>query len=194
MVIYGMDLFSLDSKEDQVRMHIPQYILNDNVFLKIKYFFNFDVIKSTLGRVLGKKSLDLNKMNYWGNQFEYSEKILLNSIIDLKIKKEPLNQELLNRMIKNIDKTLEIICKNKNIDFKIYFPPYSSLYWDYNSHEVTYLKAKEYFKMKSLSLEKLSVYDFQEDELIINNFDNYKDTVHFRPEISKEIIFKIKMN
>ena len=140
---------------------------------------------------------------YWGNNFEYSKEQTLSfdketqwgaqNIGVLNIFKEGYSLEL---MKKNFDTFYKMMEDNENVEFLIYYPPYANLWWNY-AQEYQSIEAilgfKEYIYSKITNLDNVKLYDFQTDKSIIENLDNYKDMVHFSPEISRKIIQDIKL-
>lgn len=201
-VIYGLDIFSFN--RNGVRIEQTNYLNK-----KLKYIFNISTFKGNLSILKKLLCKTYNKnwiysWSYWGNQYTYSEENTLNfdkntqfggqNLGALKESKEGFNYDL---MKKNYDEFLKIVEENKNIEYLIYFPPYSSLYWyileKYDNLE-NILKFKKYIYLKSKDIKNIKIYDFQYDENIINNLTNYKDSVHYGDFINKEILKRINDN
>ena len=201
-VIYGLDIFSYN--REGVRTEKNNYLNN-----KMKYIFNISTLKSNL-KILRKLLHKTNNKDwiyywsYWGDQYIYSEENTLNfdkntqfGGQNLGALKESKNGFIYDLMKKNYDEFLKIVNKNENIEYIIYFPPYSSLYWyileKYDNLE-NILKFKKYVYLKSKNIKNIKLYDFQYDESIINNLNNYKDSVHYGDFINKEILKRINDN
>ncbi|MEZ4600986.1 MAG: hypothetical protein R2940_14450 [Syntrophotaleaceae bacterium] len=86
---------------------------------------------------------------------------------------------------------LPILEKNKQIDFYIFYPPYSALIWA-NSYKKGTLEPILAFKRGVFELTRrlpnVKLYDFQACEEITFNFDNYKDISHYSPHIDDFIV------
>ncbi|MGL6168782.1 MAG: hypothetical protein ACRC0Y_10880, partial [Fusobacteriaceae bacterium] len=85
--------------------------------------------------------------------------------------------------------------KNKDIQYIIYFPPYSSLFWSFmEKYDClnTVLQFKKYVFTKISDKKNIKIYDFQNNFEIVENLDNYKDMVHYGPKINKEVLKLIK--
>ena len=204
LVIYGVDFFNYNWEVDKERVKIEDYSKNIS-----KYLYNVNTLKEEIKiffKILLNKNLKnwIYKWSYWGDLYTYSERQLLSFDKDtqwgaqnigiLKTAQQGYN---LNKMKENFKEFLKVIEKNKNIEYKIYFLPYSSLYWymikETNNLEVI-LSFKKYVAQEIKKYPNIVLYDFQLKNEIVNNFDNYKDAVHFSPKINLQIIKLIKNN
>ncbi len=80
---------------------------------------------------------------------------------------------------------------DRNTAYIIYFPPTSILAWKYAEHKgvlESYLQFKKYVFAKTSQLGNVQIYDFQHDEKITHNLDNYADWTHYFSDIDKLII------
>ena len=123
---------------------------------------------------------DIDTYGYWGDDFTYSEDIVIENYLSNNYSVSDVNLTgLYERMKKNIDGFFEELdFKNGKLNF--FFPPYSSLFWC-NAQNCGYyedfLKAKKYF------VQKANIYDFQSADFTMN-LNNYKDTSHYSPRIN----------
>lgn len=201
-IIYGLDYFSYNYDINQEREKIINYQEGINI---IKYLFSISSLESDL-KILIKEILDknekdwINRWSYWGDEFSYSKELALDfsentkngrqNLGQLKIAKAGYN---LKNLVENLSELEKIIEKNKKIEYKIYLPPYSILYWDileeYGSLNII-LEFKKSLIERLSRYKNVKVYDFQEKELI-KNLDNYKDSVHYSPKINLYIVESI---
>lgn len=204
LVIYGIDFFTYNWKIDEERVKIEDYSKNI-----LKYLYNINTLKEEaniiLKLLLNKKQKNwILKWSYWGADFKFSEEQLLSfdkstqwgaqNIGILEVAKKGYDIE---KMKANFNEFLKIVEENKNIEYKIYFPPYSSLYWymikETKNLEII-LEFKKYVLNRVKEFSNIELYDFQLESEIVNNLNNYKDAVHFSPIINLEIITRIKNN
>lgn len=202
-IIYGLDYFSYN--REGVTIEIIDYGKNKRELLK--YIFNITTLKNNL-KIIVKNLLKRNTKNwiythsYWGKGFKFTEENLLTFDSNTQFGAQNLGtmKEIKlgykYKILKyNFDEFLKIVEKNKNIEYIIYLPPYSSLYWyfleRYNSLKEV-LEFKKYIYEKSKNYSNIFIYDFQGRSDIVNNLDNYKDSVHFSDLISKKIISEIR--
>lgn len=202
-IIYGLDLFSYNRKLMETREDIPNFIYSKNMFSKIEYLFSFGTVEEVINSIKSNKGKDwINTLGYWGNQFSYSKNKTLTfdpklqwgaqNLGALKLFKDGYNFTV---MKENYDMFLNIVERYPNIKFKVYFPPYASLWWYFaDKYENTsdILNFKVYIVQSSQRYRNLELYEFQDKIEIVDNLDNYKDMVHYSPQISKKIIEMIK--
>lgn len=205
-VLFGLDVYSF-LNDDIINDKLPDYLYDNSFFNDYKYLLNLDTLKRSFN-VLFSKNNNKNKIrdNYnhmfeWQNN--YQNKFTLENVIsnwknrDIKFnhKKSLWN---LDQLKSNFDNNLfQIINKNKNTKFIIFFPPYSILtYKDWEEKESlnAILKFKKYVYDKLISLENVYLYDFQVAKDITHNLNNYKDITHYSQSISLWIIDQIYKN
>lgn len=202
-IIYGLDFFSYNRLEKRIEQ--TDYTKFRNVH---KYLFNINVLRDTakiiIQKLLNKNDEDwIYKKHFWGDKFKYSEESTLS--FNLKTQSGRQNLGILKEiklgynyeiMKENFDEFLKMVDKNKNINYIIYLPPYSVLYWyeleKYDSLKEI-LKFKKYIYDKTKNLKNILIYDFQDREDIISNLNNYKDSVHYGYFINKKIIEELKI-
>lgn len=202
-IIYGLDYFNYN--REGTRIEVIDY--GKSKIELLKYIFNITTLKINL-KIVVKEVLKKNirnwiyKHSYWGGSSNFSEENLLTldsntqfGVQNLGAIKEIKNGYKYDILKYNFDEFLKIVEKNKNIEYIIYLPPYSSYYWyfleRYDSLKEV-LKFKKYIYDKSKNYDNISIHDFQDRIDIVNNLNNYRDLVHFSDLISKKIIGEIK--
>jgi hypothetical protein len=88
---------------------------------------------------------------------------------------------------------IELIRSNPRISFLIFFPPYSilnpvAMQLVAPSKLELILRFNEYELNRLLEFPNVSVFDFRDVDSITHNLDNYRDTIHYRPEINKQLL------
>ena len=81
----------------------------------------------------------------------------------------------------------QLIAKNPQTQFYFFLPPYSVVWWDSavrSGERDAFLYAQERVLSQILAFDNVEVYDFQTDEEIISDLDNYMDPIHFTPQIN----------
>lgn len=204
-VIYGLDPFVFNRGYEVSRVPLEKFAYENSKLELYKYFYNFTTFKGIIKGLLGKRNKNwIENHGYWGNNFKYSKENTLSfdestqwgaqNMGAVQIFKDGYSLEL---MKKNFDATYEMFKNNTEIEFLIYYPPYANIWWDYAERynaKDTIVEFKEYANEKLKSLKNVKVYDFQNRSDIVNNLDNYKDMVHYSPEINKKIVEDIKMD
>lgn len=203
-VIYGLDVFSYNKGYEVSRVPLEKFAYDNNKLELYRYFFNFITFKGVVKGVFKRDKNWIERYGYWGDNFKYSKENTLSfdtntqwgaqNMGAVQIFKDGYSLEL---MKKNFDATYDIFKNNTQTEFLIYYPPYANIWWDYaekHNAKNTIVEFKEYVNEKLKSLKNVKVYDFQNRSDIVNNLDNYKDIVHYSPEINKKIIKDIKMD
>ena len=97
-------------------------------------------------------------------------------------------------MVRNFERdTVELINRNPNTRFDIYFPPYSILQFvAMRDSSPTTLKIvydfTAYISQRLAQLPNVSLYDFRIAKEVTHNLNNYADTVHHSPEVDLKIL------
>jgi len=202
-VLFGLDVYSfLNIKESYDGL--PDYLCDDNFFNDYKYLLHFDTLKRAF-KVLFSKDNNKNQKDYnYNHMFEWQafnqKNFTLGNVIDNwnnrdKLFKHQKNLWNFQELKNNFDESLyKIIAENKNINFILFFPPYSALTykdWEEKDSLNTILEFKEYMYNKLAALENVSLYDFQIAKEITHNLNNYKDITHYSQDINYWIIDQI---
>lgn len=198
IVIYGLDFFSYNRTEK--RKEYIDYTKTKNFY---KYLFNINVLRDTAKIIIQKIIKKDNKnwiytKHFWGNKFKYSEDQTLCFELDnqsgrqnLGILKEIKSGYKFETMKENFDYFLKKTQENEKIEYIVYLPPYSILYWywleKYNSLDDV-LKFKKYIYDKTKNKKNILIFDFQDKKDIISDLNNYKDAVHYSPFINERIV------
>lgn len=201
-ILLGLDVYSF--LNDKKYSNLPSYLYDDNIFNDYKYLLNLKTLKSSFNVLFSVKN-DKNKIeeNY-NHMFEWQinnqKKFNLNNLItnwndrDIKFNHKKSLWDL-NQLKNNLDNNLyQLIVKNKDTKFIIFFPPYSILtYKDWQEKEIldTILKFKEYIYSKLIFLENVYLYDFQIAKDVTHNLNNYKDITHYSQDVNYWIIDQI---
>ncbi|MGL5963373.1 MAG: hypothetical protein ACRCZ2_03100 [Fusobacteriaceae bacterium] len=199
-VIYGLDIFSYNREINEIRLEIPEYIKYPYKISVLKQIFSFLTLKNSIKGIVKNimspnKESWINYHSYWGDQHTYSKEITISRSKGEEVIKGFENCYSLIKMKGNFDIFLEMTQTNKNIEYIIYLPPYSFLFWNlieqYGSLNAI-MDFKYYILTKTASKQNIKIYDFQNNFEIAENLNNYKDIIHYSPEINKEILKLIK--
>ena len=187
-VYYGLDLFNIFCRDkNTTRFEIPQYLYDDNIINDVKYLFNKDIFIQYTYYNIVNNILQANKFNNdlaynWNNNVRYGLEYVLSTY-----KSNPSNSELpatyyLSEYEENMKNITEYIEMYPNTKFKIFFPPYSILYYKDKKEAIKEVTRKVVEDL--LKYENVELYYFQNIEEIITNFDNYKDYSHYSEKIN----------
>lgn len=178
----------------------PQYLLKDDIFSRLRYFFSYEVWFRYIPVNLGLMVLDLlnfelpqkyeysksvDRLEDWSMNQSFGEEYVLDgygkpSLDGMTADTDALYAE----MISKIDTFLADF-DYENGQHVFFFPPYSALYWselEYIDKIDSILLAKQYFIEKANEL-GAKVYDFQAAEFTVE-LNNYSDIQHYSPEIN----------
>ncbi len=87
--------------------------------------------------------------------------------------------------------------KYPNIDFYLFYPPYSIYYWDKLKQQGTLdknLDCIEYATKLLLKYPNIYLFSFLDEYDIITNLNNYKDIRHYSERINTLMLVKMKNN
>jgi hypothetical protein len=97
--------------------------------------------------------------------------------------------------VRNFERdTMDLIEHNPQVEFRIYFPPYSILHYmtmrDFAPPQIlrTLYKFNTYALHRLVKLPNVKLFDFRDVEEITHNLDNYSDTVHHSPKIDLKLL------
>lgn len=197
---------SIDKNHD-----FPYQLYSDNPIEQAYYYlFNNDYVKHSLAVFTGNENRrkwkgGLDKLNYWmsgalkSNQFKnYSSptsKNRLNQAIAKNNRK--IHTSIIGFDFKYLNKyILALIKKYPEVNFKIWFPPYSTYYYKtYDETQVNrVISAKKYLVNKTNKMNNVTVYGFDNEFNIINNIYNYKDYGHYRSYVNDYMIVSMIEN
>lgn len=192
-IFYSLDLFALDGDPEInfVNDSMPLYLYDKNPFNDVKYLFNKDVIFKDIPYLLAMNlsgGYDEGTSYNWWQYKTFSEEETRKHY-DRSETVEPMQDASCwkERVDANILILEEYVNGHPGTAFYFLLPPYSQLWWDsvYRSGQL-----EEYLYARQAAMETLAVYenvrvlDFQVDERIIMELDNYMDPVHFSADIN----------
>lgn len=180
----------------------PRYLYDDWYYNDVKYIFNKSVLFGPTYRVLeytkeGGKTTTFDEYKYWGDSYTYGrDAVAATYTRPDKVEKIPLSENDYKNIQENLMQNVIALAKeNPEVDFYLYFSPYSIYFWDKMERSGTlekYLDAEKYAIELLLQCENIHLFSFQTQTDIICNLDNYKDTIHYSPEINSYILSCMK--
>ena len=203
-VFVCIDLPSLNKNEDNLETYAT-YLYNDTVLDDYKYLFGYETwmrllpvnIAFNLADTVGIKlpsfyaCKNIDDIGAWHNDATYDgEKIKANYINNNTGVSAQNTDGVYERMAKNADKIINIVCSDDTKNVTLFFPPYSALYWaDLMEKGLfeDYMKIKEYIVNQAEEKQNVTVYDFQPMN-IIADLDNYKDITHYSADINEQMV------
>lgn len=199
-IFYNLDTASLvaDPVPSFELTGCPMYLYNENPFDDVEYLWNKGVIMEKIPYMAANSLIgdyDENDSYNWAQWKEFNKEMALGLYIRTEeispMKEKDYYQDVLDANIALIEKQ---VADHPNTEFKIFFPPYSMLWWDnlYRNGDLdAYLYNMEQAVSVLLDYENVEIYYFQDETEIVTNLDLYMDTLHFAPEINHYIANKI---
>lgn len=201
LVVWGLDPYSFIQEIDTNRYTLPVYFYDENPFNDISYILNKGSFMRSLGvikRALkGEENVSRDRAYNWLEKFDdnFDEQKVLKKHLRLRtdVIGEPRSKDY---FLKNAKANMEvnilpIIKDNPEIDFEIFFPPYSILYWDTMIVDGTLeamIELEKYIIEIFLKYDNVKIHYMQSNDEIITNIKNYMDYAHYLPEINTLII------
>ena len=190
-VFLGIDELNYSALTTQTKFPVTDYLYDKNPFNDVKYIWNKDVLLDYVIRpVLDRKDASQwNKIyKQWWQPEHYN---LANVRLYYTPAEEVPDKTPADEYIQGIERNLEVnilpyIEEHPDVEFTIFYPPYSILYWydaKRRSQIDTIVKKYDYMTRRLLAYENVEVYFFQNDADIICDFNNYADHTHYSPEV-----------
>lgn len=199
-IFYGCDISAyIDDPNSEIPNKIPEYLYDENIFSDVKYFLNKTAMFNYAMPYL-KYSLRNNLPNVDDAYTWYQECIFeKNTAISQYERPNSEEKKLINIYETNVkvncEKMGKYIKENPDIEFYIFFPPYSILYYDYfnqlgNLEAVLYSQemVAEYF----MQFENVKLTSFMTEKDIILDLNNYKDYTHYSEKINEYMAEKMQ--
>lgn len=186
---------------DNGESRMPEHLLKDDLLSKLRYLLSYEVWFRYLPvdvafMILDKLNVELpikftyqksiDRLGDWRLDFPYSgeETVLFHHKEGIFSVSQVETEGLYQGAVECIDTFFEQFDFEKG-EHIFFFPPYSSVCWvEYQLREQfeIYLQIKQYFIEKALE-HGIKVYDFQVADFTMD-LDNYRDTIHYMPNIN----------
>jgi hypothetical protein len=210
-VLTTFDFFAFDRGKNETTYELPFYMYNSNPLDDYKYLLNLDVLKKELRdiytfnyKIKNSRETDYNFAYFWGDTAAYSKPIVMKHFLDtfkvtkpedIKLTPNAFDKSYADHVISNFnDHLYKYIKENPEVTFHIVLPPYSMVYWkmlQYNNILDEYDYCKEYIFSKLLECDNVKIHDFQREQMITTNLENYRDMTHFSHIISNYIAYNL---
>ncbi|WP_297604919.1 hypothetical protein [uncultured Alistipes sp.] len=185
-IIFDFDYFSF-AKQRNV---IADYLYTDDISNKIKYVLNYTTLENCIKKI--KTPVRLDSLNHFYSKSGRAE--LLRDFMKCRNEKfaeTGYNFDYTVMKLHFDSHILSYIRKRTDIDWIVYFPPYSIFefvrYRD-GGHFGEIYRFKKYVVEALLKCPNVKIYDFQCEEGWIMNLSEYMDVRHHSHEFNHEII------
>ena len=201
IILRGLDYHALLFDKDKMRYELdfyPVYLYDNFLCNDVKYILNKTILfEDTIGVMeYSKSGRKTTSFDIYGNWMEGRRfgKEALDEVYERPEKSDnaEMNEKDRERLRGNLRQNItQLAEQNPQIEFYLFFTPYSIYYWDQINQEGTLRKQLE---AEKITIENLLEYDnihlfsfFDEFEMICN-LDNYKDTLHYSESINSQIL------
>jgi hypothetical protein len=204
-VIQGIDFTSYAGPPDRLRNMWPGYLYDMNCTNFYKYFFDGYIIKKA--RKIDWGSLFDGKEHKFDHDrfasFAKKEPPTYNRLVDsfYDINYHAMINDNFNAEAKESFKVnfIEEAKKYPEIEFDLFFPPYSILSWLKNEKTnqeniENYLQFRRFIVRECDMLENVKVFDFQAVEEITHDLNNYYDITHYSQNTNQLLLELISEN
>lgn len=206
MVIRSLDMSHLFDKYSAMRYDedfYPRYLYDNLIYNDVKYIFNktifFKYTLQTMSKSFKNEDSTLfDDYSKWYDKREFGKEAILKEYErpDVRLPETNLTEIEKNNIRNNFNKNIIQIAKdNPNIDFYLFFPPYSIYYWDELNQNGTInktLDALEYVIEMLVEIDNINLYSFINEYDIICNPDIYRDQAHYNEKINSQMLMWMK--
>lgn len=184
-VFFGLDPNILIRSDSQRTVELPAYLYNLNPLDDVEYLLNADTYRLALSswyKLSHGVGVTLDEAYVWDDGFEFSRETALEYYPRPEVSDTVLPA---NAYLEAVEENLDVVCRwaeeHPDVDFVIWFPPYSILYWDKMTREGTaeaVITAVEHASYRLMEYENISVHCFLHNYPVIQNLDYYTDHIH----------------
>ena len=176
----------------------PEYLYDNNILNDVSYVWNKELIfqgliNNLLMTLQGEESTTFDEYGSWdvgsgwdtiSQTYQRSEEILP---MQMELTEE--DAEIVKRNIK--DNIVDLAKANPEVQFVLFYTPYSALYWESIYRDGTLQKqllCEEIATEMLLECENIHLFSFAQETDITGNIENYRDIEHYTKEINEKII------
>lgn len=202
VVVRCLDYAKLMDPPDTMRYDAdsyPDYLYDDFLLNDVKYAFNKSILLGPLVDVLqqtaaGKPTTDFDSYSNWMSEHTFGKKAVeaqYERPAKVKGTFSMSEEDLANETATLEQNVAALIRRHPEIEFDLFFPPYSIYYWDGVNRKG---ELPRFMEAEKLAIETLLEYDnvrlfsFTNEFDMICNADNYKDETHYSEDINSRIL------
>lgn len=191
-VYFCLDPNILIRPDDQRTVELPGYLYNMNPLDDVEYLLNADTYESALRTWMRRRSartVPLDAAYVWEDGYDFDKETVLSGYQRPEVCPEALPGDA---YLAAAEENLNVVCRwaqeHPDVEFVVWFPPYSILYWDMMLREGkadAILNAVEYAAGRLLKLENVSVHCFLHALDYITVLGCYTDHIHCSSYVTK---------
>lgn len=201
IVVRCLDTTKLSENKDTVAYEgIPTYLYDKNPINDYEYIFNKEVVLKSF--IIWYRTLSHNvttttfdEYAEWGSYKPTGRDSVFATYKRIEkgdYQETPFSETEKQQIYENVyQNVIETARENRDTTFYLYFPPYSICVWDgYNTtNQMRYVvESLKYAAGLLLEEENIRLYDYSIDVEMIENLDNYLDTLHYANNINSLIL------
>ena len=201
-IYWGFDTFALFTKAvDELKQPFQAYLYDNNIFNDAPYVFNKtvlfqEVIPSWQRTLKAIPSTTFDEYTNWNLTSTFGLHTALDWYRFPAAPIDPLQaahtpNPCLETARQNLEQNvLPLIEANSEVDFIIFDPPYSILYWYDMMSEGQMgdmMEAWEYATARLLAYDNVKYHIFDEEEILTNLY-HYRDYIHYTSNVSKYVV------
>lgn len=199
-VFYGCDVSAyIDAPDQEIPNKIPEYLYDDNIFTDVEYLFNktvmFKYVLPHLKYSIQNNIPNLDEAYTWYKDCVFEKEAMMKQYERPEQEGQKETTTLEKNVKINLDRMGKYLKENPEIEFNIFFPPYSILYydsWKRTGKLEAILYAQEMIANYFVEFPNVKLSSFMIDENIICNLNNYKDYTHYSEKINEYIANSMK--
>ena len=196
MLNYPADLNTYDG--------YPEYFYDNNPFNDVNYILNKEVLPKTIAVLnytrAGNTTPSWDQYGRWHDYKSFGAEHILATLPTLPSfdKNLELTAEDYKTIRDNVQKNvLDIALANPDIEFYVFFPPYSIYYYEALVRTKQWdaqLAAEQFAVEMLLEADNIHIYGFATNTDICSNLNNYTDSLHYGESINTYILDCIYKN
>lgn len=196
-VYWGLDIAALIAEPETVLYgeDIPRYLHTDTILDDIPYLFNKQIIFEKIPMTVAYSILDINVDGagyHWYEDKDFSAAGAMRAYDKPAVNMPEQDiEEYKTYVQQNVELILQEMQAHPEIEYKLFFTPYSMLWWDCgyaNGIAEAYFYALEETMDGLLDCENANIYFFQTEKDIVCNLDNYMDMFHYHPWVNQYML------
>ncbi len=207
IILRCLDLYKLNKPKNAIAYDTyPTYLYDNNIFNDIEYLLNKDIIINSINflkqTIDNENSTTFDDYSAW---YKYTGVEFSKDMVDsqyIRSSKKKKNRIITKKDYITIKNNIEqnvtnLADKYPNIDFYLFYPPYSIYYWDNLNQNGDLNKELDYIEYTTkllLEHKNIHLYSFLDEYEIITNLNNYKDTEHYSEKINSIMLQKMANN
>lgn len=206
IIIRGLDYDRILQDKDTMRHDLgeyPEYLYDNKLYNDVEYIFNKAVLLDATYRVIeytkeGNRTTSFDDYSNWMEDFDFGKDIILKNYVRAEKSNQKLQMmvedymKLYDSLEQNVVRLAE---ENPQIQFYLFFPPYSIFYWEdlnQRGNLEKQLAAERATIEFLLKYDNIKLFSFFDEFNIICDLDNYKDAGHYSEDINSQILLWMK--